>query len=107
MMMLTGTFLVPVQPAKARQIRRAFSHPNPGLRFRPGRAGEGVPSGSRRDRLPARGPSRPVAFQPPTERKTKTMSPMMEAMLMNEVVPRLRSAAPSIPKLGGEDDEEI
>ncbi len=28
-------------------------------------------------------------------------------MLINEVVPRLRAAAPSIPKIGCEDDEEI
>lgn len=35
------------------------------------------------------------------------MSPMMEDMLVNEVVPRLRNAARSIPKVGCEDDEEI
>lgn len=35
------------------------------------------------------------------------MSPMMEEMLVNEVVPRLRAAAHSIPKIGHEDDEEI
>ncbi len=35
------------------------------------------------------------------------MSPMMEYMLVNEVVPRLRSAARTIPKIGCEDDEEI
>jgi hypothetical protein len=35
------------------------------------------------------------------------MSPMMEDMLVNEVVPRLRNAARSIPKIGCEDDEEI
>lgn len=35
------------------------------------------------------------------------MSPMMEEMLVREVVPRLRKAAPSIPKVGHEDDEEI
>ncbi len=35
------------------------------------------------------------------------MSPMMENMLVNEVVPRLRNAARSIPKIGCEDDEEI
>lgn len=35
------------------------------------------------------------------------MSPMMEDMLVNEVVPRLRKAAPSIPKIGHEDNEEI
>lgn len=32
---------------------------------------------------------------------------MMENMLVNEVVPRLRNAARSIPKIGCEDDEEI
>ena len=35
------------------------------------------------------------------------MSPMLEEMLVNEVVPRLRSVARSIPKIGSEDDEEI
>ena len=35
------------------------------------------------------------------------MSPMMEEMLVHEVVPRLRHAAASIPKIGHEDDEEI
>jgi hypothetical protein len=32
---------------------------------------------------------------------------MMEEMLVNEVVPRLRNAAKTIPKIGCEDDEEI
>ncbi len=41
-----------------------------------------------------------------TERKT-TMSPMLEEMLVTEVVPRLRHAARSISKIGSEDDEEI
>ncbi len=35
------------------------------------------------------------------------MSPMMDEMLVHEVVPRLRNAARSIPKIGHEDDEEI
>ncbi len=35
------------------------------------------------------------------------MSPMLEEMLVHEVVPRLRNAARSIPKIGCEDDEEI
>ncbi len=35
------------------------------------------------------------------------MSPMLDEMLVNEVVPRLRHAAGSIPKVGHEDDEEI
>lgn len=35
------------------------------------------------------------------------MSPMMEEMLVNEVLPRLRNAARTIPKIGCEDDEEI
>jgi DNA-directed RNA polymerase specialized sigma24 family protein len=35
------------------------------------------------------------------------MSPMMSEMLVHEVVPRLRHAAGSIPKIGHEDDEEI
>ncbi len=35
------------------------------------------------------------------------MSPMMDEMLINDVLPRLRSAARSIPKIGHEDDEEI
>jgi len=35
------------------------------------------------------------------------MSPMMGSMLVKEVVPRLRNAARSIPKIGCEDDEEI
>jgi len=35
------------------------------------------------------------------------MSPMMGEMLVNDVMPRLRAAAPSIPKIGCEDNEEI
>ncbi len=35
------------------------------------------------------------------------MSPMMEEMLVAEVMPRLRNAVRSIPKIGHEDDEEI
>ncbi len=35
------------------------------------------------------------------------MSPILEEMLVCEVVPRLRNAARSIPKVGCEDDEEI
>ena len=35
------------------------------------------------------------------------MSPMMEEMLVHEVVPRLRKSVHSIPKVGHEDDEEI
>jgi len=35
------------------------------------------------------------------------MSPMMSEMLVHEVVPRLRNAARTIPKVGHEDDEEI
>ena len=35
------------------------------------------------------------------------MSPMLENMLIHKIVPRLRSAARSIPKIGCEDDEEI
>ncbi len=35
------------------------------------------------------------------------MSPMMEDMLVREVVPRLRRAAHSVPRIGHEDDEEI
>ena len=35
------------------------------------------------------------------------MSPMMGEMLVKEVMPRLRAAAPSIPKIGCEDNEEI
>ena len=35
------------------------------------------------------------------------MSPMLDDMLVNEVMPRLRNAARSIPKIGCEDDEEI
>ena len=35
------------------------------------------------------------------------MSPMMEEMLVHEVVPRLRNVARTIPKVGHEDDEEI
>jgi hypothetical protein len=40
-------------------------------------------------------------------KETKTMSPMMNDMLVNDVMPRLRVAARSIPKIGCEDDEEI
>jgi hypothetical protein len=47
-----------------------------------------------------------VAFHQ-NRKETKTMSPMMEEMLVNQVVPRLRNAARSIPKVGCEDDEEI
>lgn len=35
------------------------------------------------------------------------MSPMMEEMLVNQVVPRLKNAVRTIPKIGSEDDEEI
>ena len=35
------------------------------------------------------------------------MSPQMEEMLVKEVVPRLRAAARTVPKVGHEDDEEI
>ena len=35
------------------------------------------------------------------------MSPMLNEMLVTEVVPRLRAKARSIPKIGHEDDEEI
>lgn len=35
------------------------------------------------------------------------MSPMMDEMLVNEVIPRLRNAARFIPKIGCEDNEEI
>ncbi len=35
------------------------------------------------------------------------MSPMMEDMLVRKVVPRLRRAAHSVPRIGHEDDEEI
>jgi len=35
------------------------------------------------------------------------MSPMLNDMLVNDVVPRLRCAAGTIPKVGHEDDEEI
>lgn len=34
------------------------------------------------------------------------MSPMMDEMLVPEVVPRLRNAARTIPKVGHEDDEK-
>ena len=48
----------------------------------------------------------PVPFT--TNRKETTpMSPMLNEMLVKEVVPRLRNAARSIPKIGCEDDEEI
>jgi hypothetical protein len=42
-----------------------------------------------------------------TKQKNKTMSPRNSEMLINEVYPRLRKAARSIPKIGHEDDEEI
>ncbi len=35
------------------------------------------------------------------------MSPMLNKMLVTEVVPRLRATARSIPKIGHEDDQEI
>jgi hypothetical protein len=35
------------------------------------------------------------------------MSPMLDEMLVYEVVPRLRNVARTIPKIGHEDDEEI
>ena len=35
------------------------------------------------------------------------MSPTMGMMLVNDVVPRLRAAAHSVPKVGSDDDEEI
>lgn len=34
------------------------------------------------------------------------MSPLMDEMLVNEIVPRLRNVARTIPKVGHEDDEE-
>ena len=46
-------------------------------------------------------------FNNKNERKTEKMSPMMDDMLVNDVIPRLRAAARSIPKIGCEDDEEI
>jgi hypothetical protein len=41
------------------------------------------------------------------ERKNETMSPMMNEMLVEEVVPRLRNAVHAIPKIGCEDNDEI
>ncbi len=35
------------------------------------------------------------------------MSPMMDAMLVEEVMPRLRKSVHTVPKVGHEDDEEI
>ena len=35
------------------------------------------------------------------------MSPMMDEMLVHDVVPRLRNVARTIPKIGHEDDEEL
>jgi hypothetical protein len=35
------------------------------------------------------------------------MSPMLNEMLVNEVVPRLRNSVHTVPKVGHEDDEEI
>ena len=35
------------------------------------------------------------------------MSPMLNEMLVNEVVPRLRKSVHTVPKVGHEDDEEI
>jgi hypothetical protein len=35
------------------------------------------------------------------------MSPRNDEMLVNEVIPRLRNAVHTIPKIGCEDDEEI
>ena len=35
------------------------------------------------------------------------MSPLLNDMLLNEVIPRLRNAARSIPKVGSEDDDEL
>jgi hypothetical protein len=35
------------------------------------------------------------------------MSPMMEEMLVHEVVPRLKKSVHTVPKVGHEDDEEI
>ncbi|MBN8460028.1 MAG: hypothetical protein J0M04_19545 [Verrucomicrobia bacterium] len=35
------------------------------------------------------------------------MSPALDDMLVNEVVPRLRAVARTIPKIGAEDDEDI
>ena len=64
------------------------------------------PHGNRHGRLLRGG--RHVGCLSNTNRKeTKEMSPMMDEMLVKEVVPRLRGAARSIPKIGSEDDEEI
>ena len=35
------------------------------------------------------------------------MSPMLDEMLVHDVVPRLRKTVRSVPKVGHEDDEEI
>jgi hypothetical protein len=35
------------------------------------------------------------------------MSPVLGTMLVNEVVPRLKAAARSVPKIGADDDQEI
>jgi hypothetical protein len=56
---------------------------------------------------PAVGAAAAVAFQNQQTKGNHTMSPMMEEMLVHEVVPRLRSVARTIPKVGHEDDEEI
>ena len=49
-----------------------------------------------------------VPFHNPNpERTPHTMSPTLDEMLVNQVVPRLRAAAHTIPKIGPEDDEEI
>jgi hypothetical protein len=52
------------------------------------------------------GPS--VAFHlNPKGKETKTMSPQMGDILVNDVVPRLRATASSVPAIGHEDREEL
>ena len=52
------------------------------------------------------GPS--VAFHlNPKGKETKTMSPQMGDLLVNEVVPRLRATASRVPAIGHEDREEL
>jgi hypothetical protein len=49
----------------------------------------------------------PGCLSTTNRKETPTMSPMMDEMLLNEVVPRLRSTVRSVPKIGHEDNEEI
>ena len=90
------------RPVHKRPGGRCRFHPSPHTR----RVGGGGKSPAIADRLLSGG-RRAVAFLTNNRKETTKMSPRMSDMLVEQVVPRLRSVARSIPKIGCEDDEEI